>query len=455
MVDEELLRDAAERAVAYLAGLPARPVVPSTEALAALAELREPVPDGPTPAAEVLARLDRVGSPATVASAGPRYFGFVTGGSLPATTAASWLASAWDQNVALSVMSPAGALLEEVALGWCSELLGLPATCSGAVTTGATMANATALAAARHALLARAGWDVERDGLFGAPEITVVVGDEVHVSVLKALSLLGFGHARVTRVPSDDQGRMRADALPELSGPAIVCLQAGNVNTGACDAPVPLIAWAHAAGAWVHVDGAFGLWAAAAPAHAHLVQGIEEADSWVLDAHKWLNVPYDCGIALVRDAAAHRAALHLGASYLVDSGLREPSYLSPEFSRAARGVLLWTALASLGRSGLAELVEETCAHAQRFAEGLSEAGHEVLNDVVLNQVLVRFGDDEQTAAVIAAVQAEGTCWAGQTTWHGQTAMRISVSSWATTAADVEQSLAAIVRIAAADPSGGV
>ena len=454
MVDEELLRDAAERAVAYLAGLPARPVVPSSAALAALDELREPVPEGPTPAAEVLARLDRVGSPATVASAGPRYFGFVTGGSLPATTAASWLASAWDQNVALSVMSPAAALLEEVALGWCSELLGLPATCSGAVTTGATMANATALAAARHALLARAGRDVERDGLFGAPEITVVVGDEVHVSVLKALSLLGFGHARVTRVPADAQGRMRADALPELSGPAIVCLQAGNVNTGACDEAAPLIAWAHAADAWVHVDGAFGLWAAASPAHAPLVRGIEQADSWVLDAHKWPNVPYDCGIALVRDAAAHRAALHLGASYLVDSGLREPSYLSPEFSRSARGVLLWASLASLGRSGLAELVERTCAHARRFADGLSKAGCEVLNDVVLNQVLVRFGDAERTARVIAGVQHEGTCWAGQTTWHGVTAMRISVSSWATTAEDVERSLAAILRVAAAHPSGG-
>ena len=448
MVDPALLRDAAERAVAYLEGLDARPVAPGGAALAALAELREPVPHGPSPAAEVLARLDRVGSPATVASAGPRYFGFVTGGSLPATTAASWLTSAWDQNVALSVMSPAAAALEEVALGWCCELLGLPATCSGAVTTGATMANATALAAARHALLARARWDAERNGLFGAPQVAVVVGDEVHVSVLKALSLLGFGHARVTRIPADSQGRMRTDALPELVGPTIVCLQAGNVNTGACDDLAPLIAWAHAAGAWVHVDGAFGLWAAAAPAHAHLVQGSEDADSWVLDAHKWLNVPYDCGIALVRDADAHRGALHLGASYLVDSGQREPSYLSPEFSRSARGVLLWASLASLGRSGLAALVEQTCAHARRFAAGLEQAGHEVLNEVVLNQVLVRFGDDERTARVIAAVQREGTCWAGQTTWHGVCAMRISVSSWATTADDVERSLAAIVRVAA-------
>ena len=443
------MRDAAERAVAYLQGLDARAVAPAGEALAALAELREPVPAGPSPAAEVLARLDRVGSPATVASAGGRYFGFVTGGSLPAATAASWLASAWDQNVALSVMSPAAALLEEVALGWCGELAGLPASCSGAVTTGATMANATALAAARHALLARAGWDAERDGLFGAPEIAVVVGDEVHVSVLKALALLGFGHARVTRIPVDPQGRMRVDALPRLSGPTIVCLQAGNVNTGACDDAAPLVAWARAAGAWVHVDGAFGLWAAAAPAHAHLVRGSEGADSWVLDAHKWLNVPYDCGIALVRDPAAHRGALHLGASYLVDSGLREPSSLSPEFSRSARGVLLWAALASLGRSGLAELVERTCAHARRFAQGLAEAGYEVLNEVVLNQVLVRFGDDERTARVVAAVQREGTCWAGQTTWQGRAAMRISVSSWATTADDVERSLAAIVRVAAA------
>ena len=442
------MRDAAGRAIAYLDGLGTRRVAPGDEAVAALDELRVPMPDDPTPPADVLAQLDRVGSPATVASAGGRYFGFVTGGSLPATTAAGWLAAAWDQNVALSVMSPTGAVLEEVALGWCADVLGLPAACSGAITTGATMANMTALTAARHALLARSGWDAGRDGLFGAPAITVVVGDEVHVSVLKALSLLGLGHARVSRVPADAQGRMRTDDLPTLSGPTIVCLQAGNVNTGACDDAAPLIAWAHDAGAWVHVDGAFGLWAAASPAHAPLVRGIEQADSWVLDAHKWLNVPYDCGIALVRDVAAHRGALQLGAAYLVDSGLREPSHLSPEFSRSARGVLLWAALASLGRSGLADLVEQTCAHARRFAAGLAEAGCEVLNEVVLNQVLVRFGDDEHTARVIAAVQREGTCWAGQTVWHGMTAMRISVSSWATTADDVEQSIAAIVRVAA-------
>jgi glutamate/tyrosine decarboxylase-like PLP-dependent enzyme len=312
------------------------------------------------------------------------------------------------------------------------------------------MANFAALAAARHALLARAGWDVEEDGLFGAPPVTVVVGAEAHVSLLKALALLGFGRGRVVAVPVDDQGRMRADALPALEGLTIVCLQAGNVNTGAFDPAREVCARARAAAAWVHVDGAFGLWAAAAPRRASLTAGIAEADSWATDAHKWLNVPYDSGLAFVRDPAHLRAAMAPGAAaYLAQGAAREPAHYTPEASRRARGVEVWTALRTLGRTGVADLIERTCQHATRFAEGLRAAGYDVLNEVALNQVLVSFGDDETTRRAIAAVQAEGTCWCGGTVWQGRAAMRISVSSWVTSEADVERSLAAIVRVARA------
>jgi glutamate/tyrosine decarboxylase-like PLP-dependent enzyme len=309
------------------------------------------------------------------------------------------------------------------------------------------MANFTALAAARHAVLARVGWDVEGDGLIGAPGVQVVVGAEAHATLLKALALLGLGRNRVTVVPTDEQGRMRAEALPELRGPAIVCLQAGNVNSGAFD-PVPeLCSWAHAAGAWVHVDGAFGLWAAAAPERAWLVDGVAEADSWATDAHKWLNVPYDSGLAFVRDLLAIRAAMAQTAAYYIAGEQREPMHYTPETSRRARGVEVWAALRTLGRAGVADLVERTCQLAARFADGLRRAGYEVLNEVVLNQVLVSFGTDELTRQVIDAVQSDGTCWCGGTVWHGRAAMRISVSSWATTQADVDRSLEAMLRLA--------
>jgi glutamate/tyrosine decarboxylase-like PLP-dependent enzyme len=442
-----LLTDTAERAMRYLEGVADRPVAPTTSALAALTRLDEPLGDQPVDPAAVLAYLDEVGAPATVATAGPRYFGFVTGGALPAALAATWLATAWDNNAGLTVMSPITAKLEMVALHWLIELFGLPAGTGGGFVTGATMANLTALAAARHALLARQGWDAEAQGLFGAPPLTVVVGDEVHVSVLKALSLLGLGRAQVRRVPTDSQGRMRPDALPPLDDQTILIVQAGNVNSGACDALVPLCAAAQQAGAWVHVDGAFGLWAAVAPARAQLVAGLAEADSWATDAHKWLNVPYDSGLVLCRRAGALQAAVSTSAAYLALTDQREPYQYTPELSRRARGVEVWAALRSLGRSGLADLIERTCRHAARFAEGLQAAGCTVLNDVVLNQVLVSFGDDATTGRVIAGVQQEGTCWAGGTTWHGRAAMRISVSSWATTAADVERSLEAIIRVA--------
>jgi len=445
---DELLRDAAARAIRYRQNVGNRPVWPAAAALDALGRLDEALPATRQNDAAVLALLDEIASPATVATSGGRYFGFVIGSSLPATLAANWLAGAWDQNAGGVIQSPAAARLEEVATTWMLDVLGLPERCGTGFVTCATMANFSGLAAARHALYARKGWDVDRHGLFGAPPITVVVGEEVHVSVLKALGLLGLGRDRVVRVPVDDQGRMRADALPPLDDHAIVCLQAGNVNTGAFDPADAIVPQAKRAGAWVHVDGAFGLWAAATPARARLLAGYAEADSWATDAHKWLNVPYDSGIVFVRDAQHLRAAMSISAAYLVRGERRDPDDYTPEFSRRARGVEVWAALRSLGREGLTDLIERSCRHASRFADGLRAAGCAILNDVVINQVLVSFGDPETTRQVIAAVQADGTCWVGGTVWQGQTAMRISVSSWATTDEDVERSLSAMVRVAA-------
>ena len=444
---EELLLDTAQRAVTYLRRIRQRGVAPSDAAVAALQGFGESLPENPSDAAAVLKRLDEIGSPGTVANAGGRFFGFVNGGSVPAALAANVLAAAWDQNAALRVMSPAGAALEDVALGWIKELLGLPTEAAGAFVTGATMANLTCLVAARHALLAKAGWDAEAQGLFGAPPFQVIVGEEVHASLRKAIAMAGLGRDRVTTVPTDSQGRMRADAFPKLSAPALICLQAGNVNTGAFDPAAEICAAAHATGSWVHVDGAFGLWAACAPERAHLMNGFADADSWATDAHKWLNVPYDCGVAFVRDGQSLYQALNLQAAYLEPGALRDPMQWTPESSRRARGVEVWAAIKSLGRSGLAEMIERTCRHALRFAEGLRAAGHTVLNEVVINQVLVRFGDDQTTQAVIEAVQRDGTCWCGGTLWHGQRAMRISVSSWLTDEEDVEWSLDAILRAA--------
>jgi glutamate/tyrosine decarboxylase-like PLP-dependent enzyme len=431
----------------YLEGVHDRTVAPSPEAVAKLSALRGPLPPGQTSAEAVLHLLHEIGSPATVANGGGRYFGFVNGGCLPAAMAAGWLVTAWDQNAAFQVQSPTAITLEEVALEWVRELLGLPTGTGGAVVTGATMANFSALAAARHTLLKRAGWDVEADGLFGAPPITVVVGEEVHPSLVKALGLLGLGRKRVVRAPMDGQGRMRADALPHLDGMTILCLQAGNVNTGAFDPAAAICPAARAAGAWIHVDGAFGLWAAASPEYRKLTKGFELADSWATDGHKWPNIGYDCGIALVREPTALKSAMSIRAAYLETGGQREPSDYNPELSRRARGVELWAGLRSLGRQGMAAIVERTSSHARRFAAALTAAGFEVLNEVVINQVLVSFGDDEKTVRTIARLQAEGTCWCGSTVWQGRTAMRISVSSWATTTEDVERSLAAMIKAA--------
>ena len=448
MATNPLLADAAARAIRYLGGLGTRPVAPTASAIGGLSAFDERLPDKPSDPGETLGLLDDVGSPATTAMAGPRFFGFVIGGSLPVTLAANWLAGAWDQNTGLYRPTPATSFIEQIALRWLLDLLQLPSDCAGSFVTGATVANLCCLAAARNSVLKRAGWDVEGKGLFGAPSITVIVGEEIHPSVTKSLGVLGMGRNRVVRVPVDGQGQMRADRLPSMSGPTIVCTQAGNVNTGAFDPIGVICEQAHAAGAWVHVDGAFGLWAAAAPSLRSLVAGVAEADSWATDAHKWLNVPYDCGLAFVRDHSALKAAMSISAEYLpTQSEFRNPSDFTPELSRRARGVEVWAALRSLGREGIAELIERNCAQARHFAERLSAAGFEILNQVVLNQVLVSFGNTAKTARTIQAIQDEGTCWCGITVWQGRTAMRISVSSWATTDADVDRSIEAIVNSA--------
>jgi len=438
----------------FLAGLAERPAAPPVAVETLRRTLGGPLPDAGEDPLAVVEALARGADPGIVASAGPRYFGFVTGGALPAAVAADWLTSAWDQNAWTYVASPAAAMVEEIAGSWLIELLGLPPSTSVGFTTGATMANFAALAAARNAVLARCGYDVEEQGLRGAPEIALFVGEAVHATILAALQMLGLGRGRVRRVAADDAGRMRPDVLREaLSavGPAIVCAQAGEVNTGSFDPIEQIAALCHERGAWLHVDGAFGLWAAASPTLRHLVRGAERADSWTVDGHKWLNVPYDSGYVFVRDSATHRSALAIGAAYFPhNTAERENFHFVPESSRRARGFATWAALRSLGRRGVVELVERCCALARRIAENLRVAeGVEVLNEVVLNQVLVRFsvpsGDaDAFTREVIRRIQADGTCWLGGTTWRGRAAARISISNYSTTEADIDRSAAAII-----------
>ena len=463
-----LLARTAEIAADYLDSLDVRPVGVPVDLDALRATLGGPLPDGPSDPLGVVEGLAAAADPGLVASAGPRFFGFVVGGSLPAALGAEWLASAWDQNAGLYVISPAAAVAEEVAAGWLVDLLDLPVGTSVGFVTGATMANFTALAAARHGVLARVGWDVERQGLQGAPPVTVITHAGTHVTVYASLQMLGLGRegAGVRKIAADDQGRMRPEALREalatIDGPAIVCLQAGNVSTGEFDPFEQLIPIAHERGAWVHIDGAFGIWAAAVPSLQWLMRGYREADSWSTDAHKWLNVPYDSGIVFVRDAASHHAAMTLGAEYYVEtSGSERDGYnWTPESSRRARGFSVLAALRSLGRSGLVDLVERDCALARRFAEGLAVGPRvSILNEVVLNQVLVRFegsaGDvdgsagDARTRAAVDAIQRDGTCWLGGTTWQGRAALRISVSGWQTTEADADRSVSAILACLAA------
>jgi glutamate/tyrosine decarboxylase-like PLP-dependent enzyme len=452
MNERELLRQVAEHAADFIDTLPDRPIHERAGVDDLYAALGGPLPAEGTDDGAVLEALVEAAEPGLVASQSGRYFGFVVGAALPAALSADWLTSAWDQNAGGYVLAPSALVVEEVVRGWLAELLGLPPTVSAGFVTSCQMAHVTALAAARHQVLAQAGWDVAQDGLSGAPPIRVVVGEKRHVTIDRALRLLGIGASALIVVPSDDQGRMVVDALPELDGsPTIVCGQAGEVNTGACDELGAIADAVEGTGAWLHVDGAFGLWAGASEQLRHLVRGVERADSWATDCHKWLNVPYDSGIAFCAHPEAHRAAMAATASYLVmqeDPRRRDAVNWTPEFSRRARGFAVYAAIRSLGRRGIAELVERSCAHARLFAELLAAGGATILNDVVLNQVLVRFGDGETTRAVIRRVQEDGTCWLGGTEWEGEHAMRISVSGWRTTREDVERSAAAILAQAA-------
>jgi len=459
-MDPSALEAAYAAAVRFLDGVGARPVGATADAASLRATLGGPLPDAGESPGRVVEQLARHADPGLVGTAGPRFFGFVIGGSVPAAVGADWLTSAWDQNAGLFVLSPAAAIVEETVLEWLTDLFGLPAGTGMGFVTGGQMANTTCLAAARHQVLARVGWDVAKQGLARAPELAVLAGAEAHVTVYGALRLLGLGDASVVEVAADGQGRMIPDALRDAlkavrGRPAIVCAQAGNVNTGAFDplADVTRLARENG-GAWVHVDGAFGLWAAGSGRHRHLVSGLGDADSWATDAHKWLNVPYDSGLAFVRDRAAHRAAMARTAAYLQPSDTFRDNYeWTPEFSRRARGFAVYAALRSLGRSGLADLIERCCAHARLFAEILSAApGVRVVNEVVLNQVLVRFEPpsatpeqgDAWTRDVIARVQRDGTCWLSGTVWHERALMRISVCNWSTTTDDVRRSADAIL-----------
>lgn len=447
-----LILAAAERAAAYVDDA-ARPVFPSPDAVAALEAFDVPFPDSPSDPLAVLALLDRVGSPAAVGSTHGRYFGFVNGGTDPAAAGAAVLAGAWDNNVALAVMSPVAARLDAVAAGWVVDALGLPANAVASFCGGATVANLTGAIAGRDALLGRLGWDVGARGLAGAPPLRVVASGEVHVSMLKALRMAGIGRDAITFVPTDSCGRIDPQSFPKVDAQTLVLLQAGNVNTGHSDPFAELIPRAHDGGGWVHVDGAFGLWAAASPARRALVSGVEGADSWATDAHKWLNAPYDSGIAICADGAHLRQSFAIDAAYLPADAERAPMHLGVQMSQRARGVETWAVLASRGRAGLAALIDQTCDHAALLAGLLAEAGAEVLAPVVLNQALVAFGSDTVTDAVIAAVQAEGTCWVGGTTWQGRRAMRLSVSDIATTADDIAVSAKAILRCWGALRSG--
>ncbi|MFG1721281.1 pyridoxal phosphate-dependent decarboxylase family protein [Micromonospora chalcea] len=448
-----LLRRAADHAADYRLSLPDRPVGVPVDQDALTEAFAVPLPDAPTPPEQVLADLVAAAEPGLVASAGPRYFGFVVGGASPAATAADMLAVGWDQLAFNAVTSPAAVAAETAADRWLKDLLGIPATASVGFVTGAQAANTAGLAAARHQVLADAGWDVERRGLIGAPTVRVYAGAERHATIDRSLRLLGLGTDALHAVPTGPQGAVDPDALEAAlrdagPGPTIVCLQAGNVNTGACDDLRRACDLVHRYGGWAHVDGAFGLWAAASPATRHLVDGLENADSWACDGHKWLNLPYDSAFAFCARPDAHAAAMSLAAAYLVGSGgVPAGADLTAESSRRARGFAVWAALRELGRDGVAALVERCCALARRFADGLSAAGLEVVNDVVLNQVLVGFGDDARTDRVVDAVQADGTCWVGGTTWRGRRLMRISVSNATTTEADVDRSVAAIARLA--------
>ncbi len=452
---EQLLVRAARAAAEHRRTVGRRPVVPQSSPEQVRAAFAGPLPDGPTDPDAVLTALLQAADGSVTGTVGPRYFGFVTGGALPAASAAEVLATGWDQAAYNEVLSPAAGAAERAAGGWVKELLGLPAESSVAFVTGAQAGNTVGLAIGRNDVLRRAGHDVARDGLHGAPRVRVVAGEERHATVDRALRLLGMGTASIVPVRAGANGAIDVDHLAEVlaadsDAPTIVCLQAGNVNTGACDDFDRAIPLARRHDAWVHVDGAFGLWAAASPRYRHLTRGVDGADSWGTDAHKWLNVPYDSGLALCRDADAHAAAMSYSASYLAGSGSGDPVLgdVTPESSRRARGFAVWAALQELGRSGVADLVDQCCAQARRMADLLAAGGARIHNDVVLNQVLVGFGDASRTDAIVDAVQRDGTCWLGASTWRGERLIRVSVSNWTTTESDIDRSAEAVLRAAA-------
>ena len=448
------LADVAARSQRYLESLADRRVAPDLAALEGLRAFDIPLQDDPTSAQAIIEEMDRFGTPATVSNAGPRFFGYVNGGALPGAVASNILATAWEQHGSFEGTSPATTRLEQTALRWIRELLGLPDGTTGGFVTGTTVAHVVALSAARDSLLSRVGWNTAADGLFGAPPINVVVGSEGHTSLIKAVGVVGLGRKRLVSVPVDDQGRMRADAVPLLDAPSIVCVQSGNVNTGAFDPIREVVERVRRfpGRVWIHVDGAFGIWARVAPARKYLTDGLELADSWATDAHKWLNSPYDCGIVLARDGEAIRRSMSISADYL-PSDTKNPADYVLEMSRRSRGVDVWAVLRSLGKSGLAEMVERHCRLATRFADAFRAAVFQILTDVVLNQVLVSFGGADITRRIISGVQADGTCWCGPTVWQGQAAMRVSVINWSTTEGDVDRSVDAILRIARAECAG--
>ena len=445
----ELLRETADLAADFLESLPERPVSPPVDLEALRQRMGGPVPEGPTDPHRVVAELAAAGGDAAVAIPSGRYFGFVIGGSVPAALAADWLTSAWDQNAGLYVAGPAAAVAEEISGRWLADLLGLPRVKSFAFVTGTQMAHATALAAARNHVLHQVGWDVEREGLSGAPRIRVLAGAKAHSTLGRALRLIGLGTGSVVQIAADDQGRMRPDRLREAlaagDGPTIVCAKAGEVNSGSFDSFDEIADAAEQAGAWLHIDGAFGLWAAASPRFAHLTAGAERADSWSVDGHKWLNVPYDSGIALCAHPEAHRRAMSVRAEYLIQSeegGPRDEVDWTPEFSRRARGFAVYAAIRSLGRSGIREMIERCCDHAARFAQEIQAIGAEVMNEVVINQVLFRFDSDERTTEILERVQETGEAWMSGTVWQDRQAIRLSVSNWQTSDDDIDRTIAA-------------
>ena len=453
MPDYKLLDRVSKYAIDYLTALPKRKVYPTASSLELLSQLNDPLPEEGIKPEEVIEVLHKLGSPNTVASNGGRYFGFVFGGSLPAALAANWMAGAWDQNAVFKISSPISAQLEKVAGEWILDLLHLPKHSAVGFVTGTTMANFCGALAARHQIYKRLGWNSKIKGVNGAPPIRVIVGEEVHASMMRALIFAGFGTDNFIRVPTDEQGRMIARKVPDMDESTFVCLQAGNVNTGAIDPVKEICSKAKEKGSWVHIDGAFGLWARASATRSGLAEGCQLADSWAIDLHKWLNVPYDAGLVICKDPKILHEALSVSAAYLPDVVEPDPFFYTPEMSRRARGIETWAAIQSLGRNGVSELIDRCCALAQLFAEKLRNAGFRILNEVTLNQVLVSFGGAELNNRIIRKIQEDGTCWCGGTVWKGITAMRISVSSWMTTEEDIRICSDVIIRIATTELNG--